>query len=281
MKAYRILFAVLLAATLAQTAPVAAQEQEDHIVVRRRYAVTEEEKSPWYNNITFDLAHGLFIQDEVKGFSDPSYNINIGSRHRESIGTAFAFGYERLYRKDGLLFGPGIHIKWGGYLSSCFDFYAHGQYELGDVGGFMGFNFKHVHPYAGASLGLSYIKYSTFSYGDSICYIDYIHETNGSVRITGPHLIDNGYQRSGIRLYADLDLGFVIDITSHVAVSIAYHAVMAPVLYNHIDFNDYSDEIRTIAVAPHSGYQHDTYNYHFDHSTRLVLQHGLKLSFRF
>lgn len=46
MKLHRIIAAVLLTGIAMAELPLAAQVQDDHIVVRRRYAVQEEEKKP-------------------------------------------------------------------------------------------------------------------------------------------------------------------------------------------------------------------------------------------
>ena len=285
MKAYRILFAVLLAATLAQTAPIAAQEQEDHIVVRRRYAVTEEEKpdntSPWYNNFTISLSGGKFSHSEIVGVSDPANGINLRDELVERDGPTLVFGFERLYRKDRYIFGPGIHIIKVGervHLPSI-DIYAHGQYELGGIGNFMGYNFSKLHPYAGASLGLSYLRYQN-CYGYTRCKLEHYSQYYGYQNaLYGPYLWGSEKKHNGIKPYADLDLGFTIDLASHMALSFSYHLTFMPLIYDYVDLNDHLEYIRSINTTWPDNYT----NYYIDmeHSTRIALHQGMQISFRF
>lgn len=256
MKRHYLIAAAMLALLALPEWKLAAQEQEDHIVVRRRYSVEEVEKepntSPWYNNFSFGFVAGRRAKSVIN--NAPSSVDKNQLEYNDDSKPAFVFGYERLYNNGRYYYGPGLHLKFGDDLFGI-DAYLNGRIEFGGIGTVLGFNLDKLHPYAGASLGLSLLtNYETddWSFNGvelSYNYIDFYGE----------------YEDTGIKLYADLSLGLNYKISNHMSVSACYYAALMPFMYCYQDYGNLIPEQEI----------------DLNHSTRPTIHHGAQLSFWF
>ena len=298
MKAKKITMTMLLMATMMPMCEIVAQEQEDHVVIRRRYTVTEKEEkpantSPWFNNFTLGWQLGYNTVADSKGYVAPTayysgksenfyYSpIDLSEDRENYIQAALVVGYQRLYKKNNYYLGPGLNLCIGSYFRV--DAYAHGEIEAGGLGEFMGFNLNKLHPYAGASLGLSFmtnyeiekIKYRVRYDNNYYGAVSTISDSHGG----RDHF--NSYDDinlSGIRGYFDLEGGFAIPIGSHSYLNIAYHATLMPMYHYRYDPSEHLSELQ--ALLDSDSYNGDHY-FEMDESHGISLHHGLRVSLKF
>lgn len=273
---------LLIAVTGLVALPLAAQEQEEHVVRRGRHKaavvqVVEKEKKhidvKWYNTLSISAMYGSLGYTEVWGFNEN--HILLDSPRQEYDAVTATLGYERLACFGVFYIGPGIRAYFS--PTGLYGGDAHLRARL-EAHKFMGFKGK-VHPYIDAMGGY---RYTMVSLPQAALY-EYTHDyeqSTGSIRseIYGGHLIDSHsrYKGSFSSLSFSLGLGFNFELGKHTALSIGYHASMLPY-------------IETLFAPSHSSivsvYNENWSSKHMFGPTEQIigrkLQHGIEISFLF
>lgn len=282
---------ILLVIALA-TLPLAAQQEEEHVVRRGRYkaavttTVTVEQKH-WFSNLSVGVLYGHYnVADcntdfTVYGMTQKDMETledHIG-RFTNADETVFTGSYEFLYRLGTLYVGPAATVMVGKKFAP--GLYLRAHYELGTwaatpyisaAGGF--YLMPDGDPYTNTYD--AYYKKRTYSYSSPRVYF-YDGFTNGK------HADVEG----GLKPYLDFGAGISVKLHDNgMKLVIGYQAVLRPSVHISFDINKYEGEINGYVRNLSTPYgQYRTYEKRWSYPVEVeytsLLYHGIKMSFVF